>query len=92
MKQRPHDYQACASNLCAGDDRPEREFCGWFADEAVCHKTPYTPWQKKQVKIQKLYKLGKLKFSDEIFYLSTLQKIRRVTKTVRGINPQRRVN
>lgn len=74
-------WDTCGAPICAeyGGD-------GWYPEEDVCNLRPYTAWQKSQVRIQKLYNLGKVK-DDRYFTKAMLETMQRVRAGVKGTLP-----
>lgn len=85
-----HDYMNCQSNICQTD--PENYLRTWYPDEEICIASPRERWQKVQAKIHRLYLRGKLKYLETYFFKKDLEKIQRVTKSVIGRNPERKLS
>ena len=83
-----HDYLACKGNICASD--PENELRNWWPGELVCTATPYTKWQRVQIRINKLLLKNKLKNLNSYYFLKDLLKIGRVTHATTGIPSERK--
>lgn len=78
-------YLICEAPVCRDYDTIHLL---WYCDEPVCLQRPYTKWQKTQLKIQKLYKKGKVN-PDRYFSAERLQRIRVVKEGIEGENPDK---
>ena len=78
----------CEANICAdGITEEEKETLPWYPDEEICGKSPMTKWQRKQRRIAKYVKRGVFKFMDFYFTANMLEKASKVTKTMKGKDP-----
>lgn len=75
-------WKICEAPICAG--YPTEDLL-WYPDEKICGKIPYTKWQKKQRKIQKLFKKGKIN-PDRYFTVEMLLKMKKV-RNPKGKDP-----
>ena len=84
-------YLKCEAPICAdtrGYDSPTwKKEVLWYPDEKICQKGPYTKWQKRQVRLQKLLKAGKLKNPYTCYTAEMLEKIQYVRQGTKGRNP-----
>lgn len=77
----------CEANICADTrcyvDQPNwQKELTWFPGEAVCGKTPFTKWQKRQAKINRLHAKGLFKHGDKFYF--TVESLLNRTKIMRG--------
>ena len=76
-------YGKCSAPLCPLDDKT-LQTCIWYPDEPICvrHNLPDTKWLKVQRRIAK-----RTKNRDTFYRLSDLRRIRRVSPSIKGHNP-----
>lgn len=89
-------FELCQANLCAEEDahtdNPNwRDDLPWYSGEAVCGKKPSTKWQKRQAKINRFLEKGLFKYPDFFFTVETLSKIKHLSKSIKGKNPDMEV-
>jgi hypothetical protein len=80
-------YEYCSAPLCPILDDSENQKGIWYPDEEICRRSHKLPvWVRQQKKIAR-----KAEFSSYGFYfdLQMLQNKFRVTRQVRGLNPDR---
>ena len=77
-------YEWCTVQLCPVAEPEELDKQNWFPDEPICPLRRFSalPWIKKQRKIRRL-----LDEDAGCFYKPMLDAITRVTKGLRGIDP-----
>lgn len=77
-------YEGCSAPLCPMDN--SFPVAVWYADEDVCGTRPYRKerWRRIQHKISKVNKLNPV---FGYFAVSDLNTIRRVSKKIKGNNP-----
>jgi hypothetical protein len=67
-------HENCNTPICAGDfDRDYKQNVVWYAGEAVCQKSPYAKFQKKQIVINNEVKKGTFKHLDEPYNAHLLE-------------------
>lgn len=88
-------YLLCQAPICADErnyeDTPNwKDDLIWYPGEDVCGKTPFTRWQKRQSKINRMVAAGTFKHPERYFTVNTLLKIGRLTTSAKGGNPNRK--
>ena len=89
-------YLECEAPICADEraykDNPNwKEDVIWYPGEPFCGKMPYTSWQRKQVKINRLFDKGLLKHGDRYYFnANMLAKMKAVRRGIKGRNPDRK--
>lgn len=73
MKNHIH-FLVCRAPICAGDPNPNFKIeVIWRPKESVCKQGPYTKFQKVQLEINELVKLGKFKNVDKAYTAKDLE-------------------
>jgi len=61
----------CEAPICAGDPNPKyKKEVVWRPGELVCARKPYEEFQKVQLEINSLVKMGKFKNVDQAYTVS----------------------
>ena len=86
-------YLICESPLCAD----ERAYKGipnwesgvpWYPGEPMCRRKPYTKWQKRQARINRLYDKGLFKYGNNFYFtVKSLMNRCKIMKGTKGANP-----
>jgi hypothetical protein len=63
----------------------EAKNCIWYPDEDVCPLRGVPNWVKKQRKIQKMGAT----FENGYFTVETLNRIKRISRSIRGLDPDK---
>ena len=79
-------HDRCEAPICQEEMSP---FAIWYPDEPVCNIKTRAHVRAVQMRIQKLYKRGKLKYGGHFLTGPMLEEITRVTPQTRGRNPGR---
>lgn len=76
-------YDTCGAPICS-----ELGETMWYPGEDICNLKPAQPYQKMQRRIERLYKADKMKYPYYYFTIDMLENIKRLTPTVRGLDPE----
>ena len=78
------NFDNCNASLCPFDRDPGLERRIWFPNEEICTRRNMPKWVKKQKRIARKTTLG---FEAGYFTITDLMKGTKVTKTMRGRQP-----